>query len=101
MVCSDLLRASASCNSGYLGKLGRMGQASYPIQAKLCANAFVSVAVSNICTTRGVRSCQQCLAVSPVCAWCSDEVRRHLTLLLPRAQLLLCRNGPRGASPPC
>uniref|UniRef100_A0A8I5ZYC1 Integrin beta n=1 Tax=Rattus norvegicus TaxID=10116 RepID=A0A8I5ZYC1_RAT len=28
---------------------------------------------SNICTTRGVNSCQQCLAVSPVCAWCSDE----------------------------
>ncbi|TKC47156.1 hypothetical protein EI555_009139, partial [Monodon monoceros] len=27
----------------------------------------------NICATRGVSSCQQCLAVSPTCAWCSDE----------------------------
>uniref|UniRef100_A0A673VTG8 Integrin beta n=1 Tax=Suricata suricatta TaxID=37032 RepID=A0A673VTG8_SURSU len=44
-----------------------------PCQAKSVANAFVSVAVSNICTTRGVHSCQECLAVSPVCAWCSDE----------------------------
>nr|AAB35553.1 94 kda CD41a light chain homolog {N-terminal} [cattle, platelets, Peptide Partial, 27 aa] [Bos taurus] len=25
----------------------------------------------NICATRGVSSCQQCLAVSPTCAWCS------------------------------
>lgn len=29
---------------------------------------------SNICTTRGVTSCKQCLAVSPLCAWCSAEV---------------------------
>ncbi|KAM8999040.1 integrin beta-3 [Sarcophilus harrisii] len=28
---------------------------------------------ANVCTTRGVSSCQQCLAVSPLCAWCSDE----------------------------
>ncbi|XP_067397075.1 integrin beta-3 isoform X1 [Emydura macquarii macquarii] len=28
---------------------------------------------SNICTTRGVNSCQQCLAVNPVCAWCFQE----------------------------
>ncbi|XP_017688783.1 PREDICTED: integrin beta-3 [Lepidothrix coronata] len=28
----------------------------------------------NICTTRGVNSCKQCLAVSPLCAWCSAEV---------------------------
>ncbi|KFV62965.1 Integrin beta-3, partial [Dryobates pubescens] len=27
----------------------------------------------NICTTRGVNSCKQCLAVSPLCAWCSAE----------------------------
>nr|XP_025745855.1 integrin beta-3-like [Callorhinus ursinus]XP_025745916.1 integrin beta-3-like [Callorhinus ursinus] len=40
--------------------------------------------VSNICTTRGVRSCQQCLAVSPVCAWCSDEA---LPLGTPRCNL--------------
>lgn len=29
---------------------------------------------SNICATRGVTSCKQCLAVSPLCAWCSAEV---------------------------
>ncbi|XP_044531065.1 integrin beta-3 [Gracilinanus agilis] len=28
---------------------------------------------ANVCTTRGVNSCQQCLAVNPLCAWCSDE----------------------------
>lgn len=28
----------------------------------------------NICTTRGVNSCKQCLAVSPLCAWCSAKV---------------------------
>nr|XP_028558252.1 integrin beta-3 [Podarcis muralis] len=27
----------------------------------------------DICTTRGVNSCQQCLAVNPQCAWCSQE----------------------------
>ncbi|XP_040918003.1 integrin beta-3-like [Toxotes jaculatrix] len=28
---------------------------------------------SNICTSRGVATCQQCLAVHPSCAWCSQE----------------------------
>uniref|UniRef100_A0A671XG43 Integrin beta n=1 Tax=Sparus aurata TaxID=8175 RepID=A0A671XG43_SPAAU len=28
---------------------------------------------SNICTSRGVTTCQQCLAVDPICAWCSQE----------------------------
>uniref|UniRef100_UPI0037E913D1 integrin beta-3-like n=1 Tax=Semicossyphus pulcher TaxID=241346 RepID=UPI0037E913D1 len=28
---------------------------------------------SNICTSRGVTTCQQCLAVDPRCAWCSQE----------------------------
>ncbi|XP_069004707.1 integrin beta-3a [Embiotoca jacksoni] len=28
---------------------------------------------SNICTSRGVSTCQQCLAVHPSCAWCSQE----------------------------
>ncbi|XP_034567926.1 integrin beta-3-like [Notolabrus celidotus] len=28
---------------------------------------------SNICTSRGVTTCQQCLAVDPSCAWCSQE----------------------------
>uniref|UniRef100_A0A2K6EJZ1 Integrin beta n=1 Tax=Propithecus coquereli TaxID=379532 RepID=A0A2K6EJZ1_PROCO len=38
----------------------------------------------NICSTRGVSSCQQCLAASPVCAWCSDEA---LPLGSPRCDL--------------
>lgn len=29
---------------------------------------------SNICTSRGVTNCRQCLAVHPTCAWCSQEV---------------------------
>uniref|UniRef100_A0A3B3WGC7 Integrin beta n=1 Tax=Poecilia mexicana TaxID=48701 RepID=A0A3B3WGC7_9TELE len=29
---------------------------------------------SNICTSRGVTTCQECLVVHPSCAWCSDEV---------------------------
>ncbi|XP_060251736.1 integrin beta-3 isoform X1 [Ovis aries] len=37
------------------------------------ALAGVGVGGPNICATRGVSSCQQCLAVSPMCAWCSDE----------------------------
>ncbi|KAM7387323.1 hypothetical protein PAMA_009783 [Pampus argenteus] len=28
---------------------------------------------SNICTSRGVTTCQQCLAAHPSCAWCSQE----------------------------
>uniref|UniRef100_A0A4W6FEA7 Integrin beta n=1 Tax=Lates calcarifer TaxID=8187 RepID=A0A4W6FEA7_LATCA len=34
----------------------------------------VGVTGSNICTSRGVTTCQQCLAVHPSCAWCSQEV---------------------------
>lgn len=36
---------------------------------------YFAVSGGNICTTRGVNSCKQCLAVSPLCAWCSAEVR--------------------------
>uniref|UniRef100_A0A5H1ZRV1 Integrin beta n=1 Tax=Rattus norvegicus TaxID=10116 RepID=A0A5H1ZRV1_RAT len=40
----------------------------------LGALAGVVVGESNICTTRaGDTPASQCLAVSPVCAWCSDE----------------------------
>nr|ACI69249.1 Integrin beta-3 precursor [Salmo salar] len=28
---------------------------------------------SNICTSRGVSTCRQCLAVHPSCAWCFKE----------------------------
>ncbi|XP_042782629.1 integrin beta-3-like isoform X4 [Panthera leo] len=50
----------------------------------LGALAGVGVGVSNICTTRGIHSCQECLAVSPACAWCSDEA---LPLGSPRCNL--------------
>ncbi|KAG8006782.1 Integrin beta-3 [Nibea albiflora] len=33
----------------------------------------VIVTGSNICTSQGVATCQQCLAVHPTCAWCSQE----------------------------
>ncbi|CAL9693020.1 unnamed protein product [Knipowitschia caucasica] len=32
-----------------------------------------SVLGSNICTSRGVTTCRQCLAVDPSCAWCFQE----------------------------
>ncbi|XP_075032992.1 integrin beta-3 [Mixophyes fleayi] len=34
---------------------------------------ITSGSCASICSTRGVSSCQQCLAVSPLCAWCSQE----------------------------
>ncbi|XP_008292459.1 integrin beta-3-like [Stegastes partitus] len=34
---------------------------------------FSNACDSNICTSRGVTTCQQCLAVDPSCAWCSQE----------------------------
>ncbi len=30
---------------------------------------------SNICTSRGVSSCKECLSIHPTCAWCSQEVQ--------------------------
>lgn len=48
----------------------------------------------NICTTRGVNSCKQCLAVSPLCAWCSAKTMDQSS---PRCDLLanLLQNGCR------
>lgn len=44
-----------------------------------CVLCYICVDVvitgSNICTSRGVTTCQQCLAVHPSCAWCSQEVK--------------------------
>lgn len=31
---------------------------------------------SNLCTSRGVTTCRDCLAVDPSCAWCSQEVKK-------------------------
>uniref|UniRef100_A0A674C927 Integrin beta n=1 Tax=Salmo trutta TaxID=8032 RepID=A0A674C927_SALTR len=36
---------------------------------------LVCTSGSNICTSRGVSTCRQCLAVHPSCAWCFKEVR--------------------------
>uniref|UniRef100_A0A3B3ZEV0 Integrin beta n=1 Tax=Periophthalmus magnuspinnatus TaxID=409849 RepID=A0A3B3ZEV0_9GOBI len=36
---------------------------------------FCLIPGSNICTSRGVTTCRQCLAVDPSCAWCSQEFR--------------------------
>ncbi|XP_074553579.1 integrin beta-3a [Halichoeres trimaculatus] len=49
-----------------------------PTMAPLCLLllfllAATNVSGSNICTSRGVTTCQQCLAVDPSCAWCSQE----------------------------
>lgn len=52
-----------------------------------------AVSGGNICTTRGVNSCKQCLAVSPLCAWCSAEVRAGGAEARPRAGQGTCRKG--------
>nr|XP_046271838.1 integrin beta-3a [Scatophagus argus] len=39
----------------------------------LLLSSASNVIGSNICTSRGVTTCQQCLAVHPSCAWCSQE----------------------------
>uniref|UniRef100_A0A8C1FLZ0 Integrin beta n=2 Tax=Cyprinus carpio TaxID=7962 RepID=A0A8C1FLZ0_CYPCA len=39
--------------------------------SKICV--FLSLPGSNICTSRGASTCQQCLAVHPTCAWCFQE----------------------------
>lgn len=51
--------------------------AEHTCEFGFCGLSLFCFAVSggNICTTRGVNSCKQCLAVSPLCAWCSAEVR--------------------------
>ncbi|XP_076853299.1 integrin beta-3a [Brachyhypopomus gauderio] len=35
--------------------------------------AVSAVSGSNICTSRGVRTCKECLSVNPTCAWCSQQ----------------------------
>ncbi|KTG00515.1 hypothetical protein cypCar_00031730 [Cyprinus carpio] len=36
---------------------------------------LVSIAAgSNICTSRGVSNCKECLSIHPTCAWCSQEI---------------------------
>ncbi|XP_068192612.1 integrin beta-3a isoform X1 [Antennarius striatus] len=44
-----------------------------PAVLLLLLSAAAGVLGSNICTSRGVTTCQQCLAVHPSCAWCSQE----------------------------
>uniref|UniRef100_A0A8C1GLT9 Integrin beta n=1 Tax=Cyprinus carpio TaxID=7962 RepID=A0A8C1GLT9_CYPCA len=36
-------------------------------------DAGLGTSRSNICTSRGASTCQQCLAVHPTCAWCFQE----------------------------
>ncbi|XP_026063719.1 integrin beta-3a [Carassius auratus] len=33
-----------------------------------------TAAGSNICTSRGVSNCKECLSIHPTCAWCSQEI---------------------------
>ncbi|XP_037545190.1 integrin beta-3 [Nematolebias whitei] len=39
----------------------------------LLLSSASNVLGSNVCTSRGVTTCQQCLAVHPSCAWCSQQ----------------------------
>lgn len=93
--------ASESCKPGHLGWVGRMGQASYFVRSNQDQCLCLSVAGPNICTTRGVSSCQQCLAVSPMCAWCSDEVRRrHLNFTASPDSAAFVQDQTQGIAPP-
>uniref|UniRef100_A0A7N6B7I8 Integrin beta n=1 Tax=Anabas testudineus TaxID=64144 RepID=A0A7N6B7I8_ANATE len=38
-------------------------------------NLMIIIVCSNICISQGFTTCQQCLAVHPSCAWCSQEVK--------------------------
>lgn len=49
-------------------------------QNKQTAHVLSSVSGSNICTSRGASTCQQCLAVHHSCAWCFQEVWFILTV---------------------
>ncbi|XP_028931575.1 integrin beta-3 isoform X1 [Ornithorhynchus anatinus] len=44
-----------------------------PFWAALLALAAAGLEGANICTSRGLSSCKQCLAVGPACAWCAKE----------------------------
>ncbi|XP_076000362.1 integrin beta-3a [Genypterus blacodes] len=49
-------------------------EASSHLQLTLLLLLSTALSVrSNICTSRGVTTCQQCLTVHPTCAWCSQE----------------------------
>uniref|UniRef100_A0A7M4FWU0 Integrin beta n=1 Tax=Crocodylus porosus TaxID=8502 RepID=A0A7M4FWU0_CROPO len=50
-----------------------MGKLRAILQILVPALCTAGVWGGNICTTRGVSSCKQCLAVSPACAWCFQE----------------------------
>ncbi|XP_061568765.1 integrin beta-3a [Cololabis saira] len=52
-----------------------MGTSLHRLAWFLCLflSSASSVYGSNICTSQGVTTCQQCLAVHPSCAWCSQE----------------------------
>ncbi|NP_001032312.1 integrin beta-3a precursor [Danio rerio] len=42
---------------------------------------------SNICTSRGVSTCKECLSIHPTCAWCSQEVFQKGGSALSRCDL--------------
>ncbi|XP_053121596.1 integrin beta-3 isoform X2 [Hemicordylus capensis] len=50
-----------------------MGKRPFALQIFALIAFAAGVCGEDICATRGVNSCQQCLSVSPRCAWCSQE----------------------------
>uniref|UniRef100_A0A672K5Y7 PSI domain-containing protein n=1 Tax=Sinocyclocheilus grahami TaxID=75366 RepID=A0A672K5Y7_SINGR len=42
-------------------------------RSTICIFLFLFLPGSNICTSQGASTCQQCLAVHPTCAWCFQE----------------------------
>ncbi|TRY95655.1 hypothetical protein DNTS_017850 [Danionella cerebrum] len=46
-----------------------------------------TVADSNICTSRGVMTCKECLSIHPSCAWCAQEVFEKSGSALARCDL--------------
>ncbi|KAM6957591.1 integrin beta-3-like [Aplochiton taeniatus] len=39
----------------------------------LLSSTATQASGSNVCTSRGVSTCRQCLAINPACAWCFQE----------------------------
>lgn len=62
------LMSSRLCYSSAMGTF-----LDRPVILFLFLSSASNVFGSNICTSRGVTTCQQCLAVHPSCAWCSQE----------------------------
>ncbi|KAI4876648.1 hypothetical protein NFI96_014733 [Prochilodus magdalenae] len=62
-----------------------MGKCLVQVWAALLLLTLVSG--SNVCTSRGVRTCKECLSIHPTCAWCSKQDTSQGGLSVSRCNL--------------